>query len=309
MNTDEEPDDDLEDENGTCGTDASVANPRFPTEVMADTDGENDHGRMGTLVVYNDRLSDADEMTAIEVMGQITVGGIDVDMGDAVTQSTTDPTTSITLSVELPITYSSESVTVDGDISDGASMVVMMGAEVCARGVCELDYNATPSTATAASTEITVMVTAENGYNDHDYTFSVSRDNPVGNVPDGLAVDDDDDGTVEEVVFSATATVWPLTAVEGTTVEITFDFKTVDYPDDHALAGDAMWCQTATVTDAGEDLTAEPAERGDPCDGMRFDVDMPETVDHERDLTVIIMSEDGEPRTTFIRLTATATGA
>jgi hypothetical protein len=312
MGTGGTPDDDLEADDGTCGQDDNgVDRSRFPTELTADIEGESDHESMGTLTVYNDRLSDADEMTAIEVEGQTAVGGDDVDLGDGVTIDLqgTDPTTAITLGVTDPITFFSTSVTVDADISPGASMVVMKGAVVCARGVCELDYNATDGDdpgGTPPDTEITVMVIAENGYNDHDYTFSVSRANPEDNEPEGLTATDDDTETTEAVGFTATETVWTLNAVAGTTVEIAFDFKTVDYPADHARAGDAMWCQTATVTDAGTDLDAKDAARGDECDGMRFDVDMPATATHERDLTVRITSEDGEVRTTFIRLTATA---
>ena len=160
-----------------------VANPRFPTELMADIEGESDHESMGTLTVYNDRLDDADEMTAIEVEGQTAVGGDDVDLGDGVTIDAqgTDPTTAITLGVTDPITFSSKSVAVDATISDDARIVVMMGDKVCAGDVCELNYNATGSGETGnASTEITVMVIAENRYNDHDYIFSVSRGQPGG---------------------------------------------------------------------------------------------------------------------------------
>ena len=248
-------------------------------------------------------------MTEIEIEGQTEVGGDDVDMGENATIGTGagEATTDVGGVLTTAITYSSESVTVAPTISTGASMVVMMGAEVCAGGVCELAYNATPTTATAASTEITVMVTAENGYNDHEYAFSVLRANPVDNVPENQFTATDDDTTTDETVGgSLSETVWTLAAVAGTTVEITFDFKTVDYPTGHTLAGDAMWCQTAEVTDGGTDLDEKDAARGDECDGMRFDVEMPATAEHERDLTVKITSEDGEVRTTFIRLTATA---
>ena len=309
---DGEPDDDVEQTDGTCGTDASGnARVRFPTELKAEIHGENDHQNMGTLVVYDERLSAEDGMTGIEVMGQTAIGGDDVDLGGTVSQDATAASTGVTLGIATPITYSSASVGIDADISGDADMVAMKGSTVCAGGVCELDYNETPDdgsgdeTATPASTAITVRVTAENGYNDHDYTFTVSRANPRDNLPEGLAATDGDDTTIETVGFTATATVWTLSADAGATVEIAFDFKTVDFPVGHALAGDAMWCQTAKVTDAGTVLTAKTAARGDECDGMRFDVDMPATAGHERNLTVRITSEDGVARTTFIRLTAT----
>ena len=179
MGADGMPDDDLEADDGTCGP----GNSRFPTELEADIEGESDHESMGTLTVYNTRMSSGDAMTAIEVMGQTAVGGDDVDLADGVTigAQATDATA---VSVRTgPITFASESVTVDATVSGDAGVVVMMGDKVCAAGVCELDFNATGSDETSnASTEITVMVTAENGYDDHAYTFSVSRTNPVDNV-------------------------------------------------------------------------------------------------------------------------------
>ena len=67
---DEEPDDDLEADDGTCGLDSEqVANPRFPDSLMADTDGENDHARMGTLVVYSTDASDDDALGAVTIKG------------------------------------------------------------------------------------------------------------------------------------------------------------------------------------------------------------------------------------------------
>ena len=308
---DGEPDDDVEADDGGCGTNSDgEARERFSTELTGEIHGENDHQNMGTLTVYNERLSADDGMTAIEVMGQTAIGGDDVDLGDGVTvtQITTAATTEITLSNTSAITYSSASVTVEGTIADDASQVVMNGTTACAGGVCELTYNATGSAGaggTPPDDTITVMVTAENGYNDHAYTFTVTRANPADNVPEGLSATDGDATTTETVGFTATETVWTLSADAGATVEIAFDFKTVDYPTGHALAGDAMWCQTATVTDGGTDVDAKEAARGDECDGMRFDVEMPGTATHERDLTVRITSEDGVVRTTFIRLTAT----
>ncbi len=179
MGADGMPDDDLEADDGTCGP----GNSRFPTELEADIEGESDHESMGTLTVYNTRMSSADAMTAIEVMGQTEVGKDEEDLADGVTigaQSTDATAVSVRTG---PITFASESVTVDATVSGDADVVVMMGDKMCAAGVCELDFNKTGSDETSnASTEITVMVTAENGYDDHAYTFSVSRTNPVDNV-------------------------------------------------------------------------------------------------------------------------------
>ena len=308
MGTGGTPDDDLEADDGTCGQDDNgVDRSRFPTELTADIEGESDHESMGTLTVYNDRLSDADEMTAIEVEGQTAVGGDDVDLGDGVTIDLqgTDPTTAITLGLTDPITFFSTSVTVDADISPGASMVVMKGAVVCARGVCELDYNATDGDdpgGTPPDTEITVMVIAENGYNDHDYIFSVSRANPVDHTLEGLDVVDGDDATTDDVTGSDGATTQWTHSIGAavTSVELVFDFKTLAYGagDD---VGDVAWCQTATVSDGGTTVTAEAKENDDECAGMRFEVDAP-AAGQAKTLTLKVRAED-DPTERTVSLT------
>ena len=68
-------------------------------------------------------------------------------------------------------------------LSRDASVEVMKGSTVCSFHRCTLDYNRTNSTrgeGEGRENTLTVMVTAENGYDDHEYTLKVSRAAPVG---------------------------------------------------------------------------------------------------------------------------------
>jgi len=68
-------------------------------------------------------------------------------------------------------------------LSRDASVEVKKGSTVCSFHRCTLDYNRTNSTrgeGEGRENTLTVMVTAENGYDDHEYTLKVSRAAPVG---------------------------------------------------------------------------------------------------------------------------------
>ena len=257
-------DDDATEDDGSCSNPAD-------TELRENVLGKDDHENMGTLYVYNSGMSEADAMTAIEVMGQTAVLGDDVDLGGTVEQSTTGTTTITTVST-TPITFSSESVEVDATISGGASMVVMMGDRVCAGDVCELNYNATGSGRTGnASTEITVMVTAENGYNDHAYTFSVSRTNPVDNVLErGEILDqagNEAGGTGGD--GETPGTPWQVTtgAAAANSITLTFDLEEVVGRGDDAICGQSISVKIyggATRDPIGTDTD------NDACDGEQY---------------------------------------
>ncbi len=67
-------------------------------------------------------------------------------------------------------------------LSRDATAEVRKGSAVCSSHRCTLDYNRTNSSREGEdrATTLTVMVTAENGYDDHEYTLMVSRAAPVG---------------------------------------------------------------------------------------------------------------------------------
>ena len=108
-----------------------TATVRFPESLTADIEGENDHESMGTLTVYNGRLSDADEMVTLSVKG--TTSTVDDAEAELVTLGT-DPqnstgTDQVTVSVEAPIIYATRTVTVKATVSEDASYTVKIGTE------------------------------------------------------------------------------------------------------------------------------------------------------------------------------------
>ena len=193
------PDDELEDEDGTCGVDDNNdPNPRFPTELMADIEGENDHESMGILTVYNTDMSRSDELTDLSVEGTTSTGE-DAEAEELSTyeydpssppeqdaSGTTDIASSVTATPA--ITWASATVTVLATVSADASYTVKVGTgrpvvpHVTRGAPVTLPFNATGSAdaGDAFASTITVEVTAENSYNDHSYAFSVSRAAPVG---------------------------------------------------------------------------------------------------------------------------------
>ena len=231
MGADGMPDDNMEDADGDCGLDDNNdPNPRFPTMLMADIEGENDHEGMGTLYVYNSRMAVDDELATLSVKG-ITSNADDaeaVDLGtyDAAGATQDGTGTDVITSITGTITWASATVTVLATVSEDAGYTVKIGATNflvhATRGatVTLPDYatDAAPVDGTAVAgtpreSTITIEVTAENGYNDHSYTFELSRAAPVGyglEVGDvqinGSALSSSDDGlSAQDAWVAATA--------------------------------------------------------------------------------------------------------
>ena len=159
MGADGMPDDNLEAENGGCGT-----NVRFPDSLTADIEGENDHESMGTLTVYNGRLSDADEMVKLSVKGITSPAeeakAVELSQyAEGVTQETAgtnDISSNVTSTA--PIIWASGTVTVKATVSEDASYTVKIGAKSFAvhatRGATvELPYYATDAAGAVAGNE------------------------------------------------------------------------------------------------------------------------------------------------------------
>ena len=146
--------------------------------------------------VYNRTLDDDDDMDGVDAEGTM-----DPDDGDvALAEGDSDDA----------ITFASKSITVEPDgVDSDASFVVTTGTgramkywPVSSKGVATvgLGYNKTGSADEGADpkgTVITVSVTAENGYNDEDETFTYYRSNPVGNTLVASDFDVEDPATAE----------------------------------------------------------------------------------------------------------------
>ena len=165
--------------------------------------GRNQYSTGNNFTVYTSRPGfDDDDLTSLEVRGVTTRGDTTttdfaaaIDFAN-VTQDDAQGTND--LQADGTVTFAAGGVSIDTEQSDGASARAMLTTAVPRRSPSNLPFNATPSTETDIATEITVRVTAANGYNDHDYTFSVTRTDPADNSPTSVAV-----GAGNDVTFNA----------------------------------------------------------------------------------------------------------
>ena len=190
--------------------------------------------------IYNGNLRSADEMTAVAVTGVTAVGAeaAAIDGALATLTSPNDGTTTDLGATDAAVTYRAESITVKATVSGGATYVVMRGSGATAKtyspstltgATVPLLANPTPAdggadvnATTALDNDITVMVTGENGYNDHAYTFTATRANPAGNV-----LEDSEITPSPGAGDGSNATPWVITTTSGTTQNVTVRFDLI----------------------------------------------------------------------------------
>ena len=161
------------DDNNVIDDDASTVSDEMHTGLVK---GKRDLAAGNNFYVYDNGLDDDDDLGSDGV----------------VIKGTTDPDedpVELTSSSDV-ITWASKTVTVTPDIHRDASFAARTASRGArpwpqSKGVAtvEPDFNATGSAneGEVKATEITVSVTAENGYDDTDYTYMVYRAAPVGN--------------------------------------------------------------------------------------------------------------------------------
>ena len=191
------PDDDADEDLTGGGDDGTapddICDSQARKSLTGTVEGRSDYQSMGTLYVYNDRMSAEDELAGLSVMG-LTSTAEDAEATELSTYATAvtqedaginDIGTSV--ENETPITWASETVTVKATVSEDASYTVKIGTESFAvdeddGAEVTLPFHATAAAdaGTALASTIMISVTGKNGYNDHDYTFDLSRAAPVG---------------------------------------------------------------------------------------------------------------------------------
>ncbi len=161
------------DDNNMIDDDASTVSDEMHTGLVK---GKRDLAAGNNFYVYDNGLDDDDDLGSDGV----------------VIKGTTDPDedpVELTSSSDV-ITWASKTVTVTPDIHRDASFAARTASRGArpwpqSKGVAtvEPDFNATGSDdeGMVKATAITVSVTAENGYDDSDYTYMVYRAAPVGN--------------------------------------------------------------------------------------------------------------------------------
>ena len=200
------------------------------------------------------------------------------------------------------VTYGAASVLVAATASPGAGARVMKGTSPCPGGRCTLDYHATGGSTNDANedarpTTITVMVTAENSYNDHAYTFDVTRTNPHGY---GITAEDVfvDDGAASSGTFGTTTETKlevSTASATATTAAIRFDLEELGDDPDTFCAQDV---EVRRHND-GELITPNSQTDGDTCANNQYTLS---AADDGTVYRVTIFSEDGEDEDYYLNL-------
>ena len=281
------------------------------TSLTGTVSGQDDYESLGTLHVYDASKS------AVDVLGVVTIkarqeGETAAEFNDTVRwesgwtrQGTADEET--TGGNRGTISYRSASVTFDfgllnAAIPEDASVSLKVGTKACAGARCTLVAHKTgaiPDGEAANENTITVMVTAENGYDDHEYSVLVSLANPIGNA---LTTDS---------IMRADTTGLPHTATgtgDGTTIGEAYVFTTAEGAGSVNAriglstlgAGDDTVCaQSVTVRlfNAEKDLKAADNATSDVCGNTRYKL----TATTAGTLyQVTVTSEDGVPKTYYL---------
>ena len=162
-----------------------------PTTVTGSVRGKDDFVTMDMLHVYDAGASSGDAASSsVRVRGR-TEGTNAASFDTAVSWRTGWSRATGTEETEGgnigTISWKSESVSFsfgfrNSALSKDASVEVKKGSRVCASHRCVLDDNGTggSDSTEVEETTLTVMVTAENGYDDHEYSLKVGRAAPIG---------------------------------------------------------------------------------------------------------------------------------
>jgi hypothetical protein len=282
-----------------------------PTSISGSITGRADYATMGTLHVYNATEGSDDNMTGVEATGIETVGDTAVILGTAATGITQDAgdSTEVTGGPGGTVVYRGGTVTVTPTLMDPgtstarrarAAVTVNGPTTACPGGVCTLLFNATgvaEGAGTARENLIRVRVTAHNGYNDHLYTFTVSRAAPMDNVLEaaeitGGGVATDGAGTLSDAFTTTTA------SATATTVTLTIGLGELG-TGENAYCGQSVSVRVYNGDDVDaaadtEDDACSAGEDNDDGEGEQYTL----TAGELYELTV--MSEDDEPGTYYL---------
>ena len=277
------------DDDDVIDDDGGNESPEMHTGLLK---GKRDLASSNNFYVYDNGLDDDDDMEEIEVEGTTDPDEDPEDLAASANIGAQGArmATAITGVRSTPITFGSKSVSVEPDIHRDATFTATTGAGKTlkswpiSKGVATvgLDWDKTGSKdegAATKATEITVTVTAENGYDDHDYTFSASRTNPVGF--DLLASDFMVEAPSGADVVAAFGQIDQFTVnVAEKADELTFTVELEDIEK-----------QVLMVSMDGDEVEPSNRKRADRADEQRYEVELD---DGATIIDLMVTSEDDE---------------
>ena len=238
-----EPDDDARTSSGNC--------LRYRSTLDASMSGKADFEDMGTLHLVSNLLSSEDlARSSVRVRGR--GQGTNAASFDTVVSwptgwsraTSTEETEGGNIGT---ISWKSKSVSFyfgfsNSALSDDATVEVKKGSTVCASHRCVLDFNKTGSSDSTEvkETTLTVIVTAENGYDDHEYSLKVGRAAPKGHYKESTDIkvlkSDGTDSTVHAKGDPGTSlrTAWTLEtkSSSASSVNVRIDLETLGDPEE-----------------------------------------------------------------------------
>ena len=236
--------------------------------------GRNQYDTGNNFHIYNQRSGTGAMLDSLGVRGVTTVGDTtttDFAADQSLPTNLDSGGSDELVQVDGTVTFASGGVSIATKVSTGASAKAMLTTEVKGRSVSNLPYNATGATGAGddIDTNITIRVTAANGYNDHDYTFNVGRAAPADNTPESVSVNGSEVTGFTSGINSAT--------LEADATEA-------------AIAVDLEVGQTVKASSGSDGLTGVEGENDETI--VTFTIAAPAT-GVQTTVTITVTSEDG----------------
>ena len=277
------------------------------TEINADLRGGQALAELPVLQVYDIKLFAGDSLGELPGIKARMQGRYSDTYNDTVTwtpdwvrkpdSEETHNTTSLGT-----ISWASKSVTfsfpADGSIPAGAGVAVMKDTTVCADHACELDYNrtGTPGRPSPRETTLTVMVTAENAYDDHIYSVVVARANPVGNelFSERVRRHNDDDTYTDADGYGVFDEPYTLETDSASVASLRLHVNLTELgvPGDNAACAQSLVVKNNPEDDdvEAEEIEADADAEDDICANERYTLSVAEEGSR---YTLHVYSEDG----------------
>ena len=303
-------DDGIDDDAANCegGTAAdAICDEARTVDMFGMLEGKSAFNRGGaTFRVYNRTLGYDAELSGLVIEGTKDAEDGDEELEDFTVTDHDDGVANDIGTVGDPITYASESITLTPTLEDdNASVRVIVGdlddPDDTGSGddgdEIEVDLEMGENT-------VTVIVTAENAYDDRMYSFKVTRMAPVANTLADLGLRttrDAETGTAIPInpTFQAGSTEYTATVPTGTATGTTMSVYVV------ATVRLLQQAITVTYSDGGtmKELEAEGQRNNDGTRQKVYKVTIPKTgALNDKSVLVKVTSEDGKALTYDIQL-------
>ena len=304
------PDDDAADWDSNGDNNVDPGEGTAPTHLSVMVSGRNDYESVGTLHVYSRTVSANDSLgDGVRVYGRIHTTDAatyndTTSWASGWTRTPDQETTANTASLGT-ISFQSGSVTLsfgrrNALIPLGSDVEVEADVGECTGFRCEIGFNKTGTANAGTNVEdtIRVMVTAANGYDDHEYSLVVAMQAPAGNdiAAANIARADTTDLTTHTAAAAGTDG-FTFTTTGASSVNLVFMLDTFgDYDNRNAYCA-----QRVSVRATGGNLVAaSPDDRDDVCPDTRYRLSA--TTGSGTPYTVTITSEDGVTRNYSLRV-------